>query len=201
MLAISGQVGTKLEQFFTHQVIDHNRLYAPITSGRRAWYPRPRARSCGRRFASQPPSAPARYIYNERQRAGPAGGRCGGRDAALAAGPAPAGIRAAGENGAPLRRFARRADHRPRGNRGRARGSDQRAWSHSPKRSDVRSSCRRCRKACFRKTTVVRQHDRHGVQQNGVGFLRRRGPDRRRRVRCGGADKAVAALDAGTPHR
>lgn len=31
MLAISGQVGTRLEPFFTHQVIDHNRLYAPIT--------------------------------------------------------------------------------------------------------------------------------------------------------------------------
>ena len=31
MLAISGQVGTRLEQFFTHQVVDHNRLYAPIT--------------------------------------------------------------------------------------------------------------------------------------------------------------------------
>jgi acetolactate synthase-1/2/3 large subunit len=31
MLAISGQVGTKLEQFFTHQVVDHNRLFSPIT--------------------------------------------------------------------------------------------------------------------------------------------------------------------------
>ena len=31
MLAISGQIDTKLEQSFTHQVIDHNRLYAPIT--------------------------------------------------------------------------------------------------------------------------------------------------------------------------
>jgi len=31
MLAISGQIGTRLEPFFTHQVIDHNRLYAPIT--------------------------------------------------------------------------------------------------------------------------------------------------------------------------
>jgi acetolactate synthase I/II/III large subunit len=31
MLAISGQVSTSLEPFFTHQVIDHNRLYAPIT--------------------------------------------------------------------------------------------------------------------------------------------------------------------------
>jgi acetolactate synthase-1/2/3 large subunit len=31
MLAISGQVGTRLEQCFTHQVIDHNRLFSPIT--------------------------------------------------------------------------------------------------------------------------------------------------------------------------
>jgi len=31
MLAISGQAGTRLEQFFTHQVVDHNRLFAPIT--------------------------------------------------------------------------------------------------------------------------------------------------------------------------
>ena len=31
MLAISGQASTRLEQFFTHQVVDHNRLFAPIT--------------------------------------------------------------------------------------------------------------------------------------------------------------------------
>jgi acetolactate synthase-1/2/3 large subunit len=31
MLAVSGQASTRLEQFFTHQVVDHNRLYAPIT--------------------------------------------------------------------------------------------------------------------------------------------------------------------------
>jgi acetolactate synthase-1/2/3 large subunit len=31
MLAISGQADTRLEQFFTHQVVDHNRLFAPIT--------------------------------------------------------------------------------------------------------------------------------------------------------------------------
>lgn len=31
MLAISGQVGASLEPYFTHQVIDHRRLFAPIT--------------------------------------------------------------------------------------------------------------------------------------------------------------------------
>lgn len=31
MLAISGQIATTLEASFTHQVIDHNRLFAPIT--------------------------------------------------------------------------------------------------------------------------------------------------------------------------
>lgn len=31
MLAVSGQASTRLEQFFTHQVVDHNRLFAPIT--------------------------------------------------------------------------------------------------------------------------------------------------------------------------
>ena len=31
LLAISGQVESSREQFWTHQVIDHNRLYAPVT--------------------------------------------------------------------------------------------------------------------------------------------------------------------------
>jgi len=31
MVAISGQISTKLEPYFTHQVADHNRIYAPIT--------------------------------------------------------------------------------------------------------------------------------------------------------------------------
>jgi acetolactate synthase I/II/III large subunit len=31
MLAISGQIATHLEASFTHQVVDHNRLFAPIT--------------------------------------------------------------------------------------------------------------------------------------------------------------------------
>lgn len=31
MLAISGQIRTGMESYFTHQVVDHNRLFAPIT--------------------------------------------------------------------------------------------------------------------------------------------------------------------------
>jgi acetolactate synthase-1/2/3 large subunit len=31
MIALSGQIETKREPFFTHQVIDHNRLFSPIT--------------------------------------------------------------------------------------------------------------------------------------------------------------------------
>ena len=31
MIAVSGQMGTRLEATFTHQNIDHNRLFAPIT--------------------------------------------------------------------------------------------------------------------------------------------------------------------------
>ena len=31
MLAISGQMNTRLEPVFGHQNIDHNRLFAPIT--------------------------------------------------------------------------------------------------------------------------------------------------------------------------
>lgn len=31
MLAVSGQIETAREQFFTHQVVDHNRLFSPIT--------------------------------------------------------------------------------------------------------------------------------------------------------------------------
>lgn len=31
MLAISGQIGSASEPYFTHQVVDHNRLYAPVT--------------------------------------------------------------------------------------------------------------------------------------------------------------------------
>ncbi|MBI4540867.1 MAG: thiamine pyrophosphate-binding protein [Gemmatimonadetes bacterium] len=31
MLAISGQITSKLEPYFTHQIVDHNRLFAPIT--------------------------------------------------------------------------------------------------------------------------------------------------------------------------
>ena len=31
MLAISGQMNTRLEQTFTHQNVDHNRLFAPVT--------------------------------------------------------------------------------------------------------------------------------------------------------------------------
>lgn len=31
MIAISGQITSKMEQYFTHQVVDHNRLFSPIT--------------------------------------------------------------------------------------------------------------------------------------------------------------------------
>ena len=31
MMAISGQIESSREQFFTHQVVDHGRLYAPVT--------------------------------------------------------------------------------------------------------------------------------------------------------------------------
>jgi acetolactate synthase I/II/III large subunit len=31
VLAISGQVEAAREQFFTHQVVDHGRLFAPVT--------------------------------------------------------------------------------------------------------------------------------------------------------------------------
>src|SRR5215469_2743070 len=31
VLAVSGQVGSSREQYWTHQVVDHNRLFAPVT--------------------------------------------------------------------------------------------------------------------------------------------------------------------------
>ena len=31
MLAISGQIESSREQFFTHQLVDHDRLFAPVT--------------------------------------------------------------------------------------------------------------------------------------------------------------------------
>jgi acetolactate synthase I/II/III large subunit len=31
MLAVSGQIESSREQFFTHQVVDHGRMFAPVT--------------------------------------------------------------------------------------------------------------------------------------------------------------------------
>jgi acetolactate synthase I/II/III large subunit len=43
MLAVSGQIETAREQYFTHQVVDHNRLFSPITK----WAGRMEASSVG----------------------------------------------------------------------------------------------------------------------------------------------------------
>jgi acetolactate synthase-1/2/3 large subunit len=37
MLAISGQIESSSEQFFTHQVVDHDRMFAPVSKLTLRW--------------------------------------------------------------------------------------------------------------------------------------------------------------------
>ena len=59
VLAVSGQIESSREQYFTHQVVDHNRMFAPVSKlALRRSRPR-RTPSSARRCAPRSPSAPA----------------------------------------------------------------------------------------------------------------------------------------------
>ena len=59
VLAVSGQIESSREQFFTHQVIDHNRMFAPVSKLALRLEPASATPSSARRCAPRSPSAPA----------------------------------------------------------------------------------------------------------------------------------------------
>jgi acetolactate synthase-1/2/3 large subunit len=65
LLAVSGQIEGSREQFFTHQVVDHGRMFAPVTKlalrldATSAWTRHRRIRSSARRCGPPPPNARA----------------------------------------------------------------------------------------------------------------------------------------------
>ena len=61
MLAISGQIESSREQFFTHQVVDHDRLFAPVTKLALRLDPASRTPSSARRCGRPSPSAPVPF--------------------------------------------------------------------------------------------------------------------------------------------
>ena len=60
LLAISGQVESSREQYWTHQLVDQGRLFAPVTKLAAGWSRAQRTRCCAGRCGLPRPNAPGR---------------------------------------------------------------------------------------------------------------------------------------------
>ena len=155
MIAISGQIETRREPTFTHQVVDHNRLFSSISKWTAAVQPHTVADDHAPRAAHRDGGAAGvRAPHHRRRRRGRRSDGCADRAAADGGCANAAGLLDCGADADPVRQLEGGAPARSAGGHfGRLERRGRGGRSAWPKRSAARSSLRRWpRASCPRRT-------------------------------------------------